>query len=123
MHCTKNKKTTAMAGIAGDRRMKPEDFDIGKPPEEEAIPYDHFGLCPRCCRKPVRRDYRMHHFMCCDHCRVYWWVGTNIMTPYQSLVWGGVFDDEIGGPGNRGAEVKSANVETAALPDTYDEVN
>jgi hypothetical protein len=65
----------------------------------------------------------MHHFMCCDHCRVYWWVGTNIMTTYQSLVWDGVFDDEIGGPRNRDAEVKSANAETAALLDTYNEVN
>jgi hypothetical protein len=27
---------------------------------------DYFGLCPRCCREPVRRDIETSHFICCD---------------------------------------------------------
>jgi hypothetical protein len=47
------------------------------------IPSDYFGLCPRCCREPVRRDVESQNFMCCDYCKIYWWVGSVVRADEQ----------------------------------------
>lgn len=61
---------------------------------------DYFGLCPRCCREPVRRDIATSNFMCCDWCNVYWSIGSVFTT----------YGDE------------SDDLQVAALFDTYDAV-
>ena len=58
----------------------------------------------------------------CDVCRVYWCIGTNLLTPYQEMVWRGDWDDEIGGPQHREPEIFRHNAETRRLLDGYEEI-
>jgi hypothetical protein len=42
----------------------------------------HFGHC-ECGRLPVCRNVERNHFMCCDHCKTAWYVGSNLFSAWR----------------------------------------
>jgi hypothetical protein len=50
---------------------------------EDSFEPNHFGNCPHCRRQPLFRNVRSTHYACCDHCRVFWEVGSNLFSAWR----------------------------------------
>ena len=46
---------------------------------------DNFGLCPPCHRQPVQRHVGYDNFMCCDPCRVFWYIDEPLFLPREAI--------------------------------------
>ena len=50
---------------------------------EDILPDSALGNCPQCGRAPVMRNYYADHLGCCDPCRVFWHIGTNLFSGWR----------------------------------------